>query len=408
VDSKTVYKEVVFFAPDLETSFVMNELRNLSLNFEEVRVYIQKENVVKINFTNVNVITLNFKHYNTKVVLRAHFFEFLLLLVKEFFYYPKYLIYRTEFKSSISELLRAIFLADKIKALEKARTNKKIFFYTYWFNQWAMVLAILSKNKYINTFYSRAHGTDIYEHRVPVIKRLPFRWFQLKQVDKVLSVSRSGSNYLKEKYPAYSHKISTLRLGTTDYGVAPFNTEAVFTLVSCAKIRNIKRIHLIAEILQHTKMAIKWIHLGSENSGDPTLPLLRENLKRLERDHKNIEIDFRGELSNEEILKIYATESVNLFISVSETEGLPVSMMEAISFGIPILATDVGGCKEIVTSDTGILIPKDFDAVLVAEELERFAISHKNASPFRKGVRGFWEKNFQNNVNFASFITYLS
>jgi glycosyltransferase involved in cell wall biosynthesis len=89
---------------------------------------------------------------------------------------------------------------------------------------------------------------------------------------------------------------------------------------------------------------------------------------------------------------------------VSETEGLPVSMMEAISFGVPILATDVGGCNEIVTIETGILIPKDFQPELVAMEISKFKDSQKNEIVFRQNVKEFWKKNFECSNNFKQFL----
>ena len=45
----------------------------------------------------------------------------------------------------------------------------------------------------------------------------------------------------------------------------------------------------------------------------------------------------------------------------SLSEGIPVSIMEAISFGIPIIATNVGGNAEIVNDETGVLIPVNID-----------------------------------------------
>ena len=47
----------------------------------------------------------------------------------------------------------------------------------------------------------------------------------------------------------------------------------------------------------------------------------------------------------------------DLFVNMSLSEGIPVSIMEAISFGIPIIATNVGGNAEIVNDETGVLIP---------------------------------------------------
>jgi glycosyltransferase involved in cell wall biosynthesis len=68
-----------------------------------------------------------------------------------------------------------------------------------------------------------------------------------------------------------------------------------------------------------------------------------------------------GRVKNEVIMTYYATNPIDLFINVSEVEGVPVSVMEAFSFGIPCFATDVGGTGEIVNETNGYLASKDFN-----------------------------------------------
>ena len=48
-----------------------------------------------------------------------------------------------------------------------------------------------------------------------------------------------------------------------------------------------------------------------------------------------------------------------MFINLSSSEGIPVSIMEAQSFGIPVIATNVGGSGEIVVSETGVLVDEN-------------------------------------------------
>ena len=60
-------------------------------------------------------------------------------------------------------------------------------------------------------------------------------------------------------------------------------------------------------------------------------------------------------------MNYYNTYEIDLFVNLSTIEGVPVSIMEAQSSGIPVLATDVGSSKEIVDDDNGFLIPKDFE-----------------------------------------------
>ena len=48
----------------------------------------------------------------------------------------------------------------------------------------------------------------------------------------------------------------------------------------------------------------------------------------------------------------------------SYTEGLPISILEAFSYGLPVISTPVGGIPEIVNSDNGFLFnPGDKDAL---------------------------------------------
>ena len=48
------------------------------------------------------------------------------------------------------------------------------------------------------------------------------------------------------------------------------------------------------------------------------------------------------------MLDYYKNNIIDIFINLSASEGIPVSIMDAISFGIPCIATNVGGTGEIV------------------------------------------------------------
>jgi hypothetical protein len=75
-------------------------------------------------------------------------------------------------------------------------------------------------------------------------------------MDKIFPVSNMGTKYLQDKYLNYKYKIETIYLGSADNGLNPFNTDTVFTMVSCASFRHHKRIHKIAAMLNFVDFPI--------------------------------------------------------------------------------------------------------------------------------------------------------
>ena len=66
--------------------------------------------------------------------------------------------------------------------------------------------------------------------------------------------------------------------------------------------------------------------------------------------------EFVGEVIGKERFKYFA--SADLFVLPSYSEGLPVAIIEAMSFGLPIISTRVGAIPEVVKPENGILLMK--------------------------------------------------
>ena len=80
----------------------------------------------------------------------------------------------------------------------------------------------------------------------------------------------------------------------------------------------------------------------------------------LERITHELKLDdnvrFLGEMTKEQVREILW--QTDIFINPSHSEGLPRSVLEAAAAGLPIIATDVGGTREILpTKDHGLLVP---------------------------------------------------
>jgi glycosyltransferase involved in cell wall biosynthesis len=345
---------------------------------------------------------LNWKSFNPKAILLSHFFLFLWIYFKECLALKRILPIKRSLAVLVSNFFKAMSVKNDLKNSENA------VFYAFWFYD-CIYLAFLKHLGFAEHVFVRAHGGDLFEERSSLAKNILFRNFQFSKINKVLSVSNVGKDYLQERYSAYSDKIETVYLGSTNHGlINPFKRDAA-VIVSCAKIRNIKRIFLIAEALQFIDISLTWYHIGDENlqaKNDPTIPRYLQAKEALKK-KSNIEMVNLGNLSNDKVLDFYKESPVSLFISLSETEGIPVSMMEAISFGIPILSTDVGACKEIVNEQTGCLIPLDMDLKVIAKKIEEILLSEMNTEAFRKQIRLFWEDKFDEKKNDESIRNIL-
>jgi glycosyltransferase involved in cell wall biosynthesis len=277
--------------------------------------------------------------------------------------------------------------------------------YTYWFDRASLGAGLVGRQRGVS-IVSRAHGTDLYEerHRWSYI---PCRREALRLVDKLFPDSDKGSRYLMERYPEYSMKIDTARLGVPDPGfVASSSQDGTLRMASCSFLVSLKRIDLLIKGIGDAaklrpNQPFEWNHFG-------TGPL-QELLERLARDTLpgNVTHNFRGYVSQDHLMQFYRDNPVDVFVNVSETEGTPVAAMEAISCGIPIVATAVGGNPEITTEENGLLLAPDPSTSEIAHALLFFIDSPEAAVSKRKGSRVLWERRYNSERNFAEFVTRL-
>jgi glycosyltransferase involved in cell wall biosynthesis len=295
--------------------------------------------------------------------------------------------------------LSLAFLAREIKKWEDLKwylisnkLDKSVVAYSFWFYN-TTFLSIAVKSGDLTKFVARAHGHDVYEEHNGGLW-LPFRAFNLKWVGEVFAISRHGLNYLSNKFSIVRNKITVQHLGSKDYGMGTMvQLGSPLHIVSCAYVNNKKRLYLIPKILENISTPVHWTHIGSLKEADQ-IELIKSSYEQTKLRNDKVTMELKGTMTQPEIMEYYRTTPIDMFISVSETEGLPVSMMEAISFGIPLIATDVGGCSEIANNLTGILVPKEFNPKKVANEIVKYISETGRTINCRNKIREFWLINF--------------
>ena len=234
----------------------------------------------------------------------------------------------------------------------------KTLFYSYWFDSATIASFFVKKQNPKIKFITRVHGGDLYES-VHSINYFPFRQEVLENINKIFSISENGKRHLFEKYKIDPEKIIVSKLGVLEHGkISSPSSDDIFRVISCSWLTPVKRVHLIIEALSKIKKyKIEWVHFGDG--------LLKQELEKLANSvlPNNVKYNFAGFVDNSYIYEYYAKNPVDLFINCSGSEGIPVSIMEAQSFGIPVMATNVGGTSEIVNNDNGYLIESNDNIV---------------------------------------------
>lgn len=298
-------------------------------------------------------------------------------------------------------LANALRDAELIEDYVTRSKLKDAVFYDYWFVNSTLSLAYLKAKGKLSNFYCRAHGFDVFNERWDS-GSVPFRQYIVKQINYVFAISNYNKQYIKSKVNGYKDKVKVAYLGVRQHQQnSTFKKENdandPFLIVSCANLFPFKQIERIPEILSLIPLQnqrVRWVHFGD----GPNESKVLEASALLPQ---SISFDYKGHVSNNEVLEFYANNSVNLFLSLSLKEGLPVSMMEAQSFGVPIMAYGIFGIPEIVNPKTGILLHTDDSNTEIANKLSQ--LINKELVFEKMPIQSFFRDHFSAAHNFKAF-----
>ena len=271
--------------------------------------------------------------------------------------------------------------------------------YSYWCDDSAIALSLLKKNNPHLKIISRVHGWDLY-FNIHKIEYLPFRYLVASKMNMLLPISDKGMNIIKEIWKVKKVNLKVSRLGVADSFNGDKNStktthKGKLTIVSCSNLIPLKRVNLIAETLNQMTTPTKWTHFGDG-----------PELKRVQKilvNNKTHESIFLGRVENKVVLEYYSKNKIDLFLNLSTTEGIPVSIMEAFSFGIPVIATNVGGTSEIVNNENGFLLPENPSVNDIKAAIEN-VIYHVEK---RNRAYQTWKEKYNAEKNYANFVKLL-
>lgn len=269
--------------------------------------------------------------------------------------------------------------------------------YTYWLGLDNLALRLAWPDVII---VSRAHGFDIYPEQSGA-RQLPFLGTAVESCDRVYCVSEHGRRTILRDHPWAADRLSLARLGTPDLGTAEPNPDpTTLRIVSVSSVDWNKRVIRIAdaiEVLANRGNLVDWTHLGE----GPQLAALRERCARLP---PGANVRLPGPVAPEEVHR-RLLGGVDVFVNVSLSEGAPVSLMEAQSAGLPCVATNAGGSREVIAGPGNCLLPVDANPEAISLALARTAIWRSEEVRAR---RQFWRENYCAAVNYEAFAAQLA
>lgn len=306
-------------------------------------------------------------------------------------------------KKTVKYYMRSLHFAKFLKPL-RDEIEENVTLYTYWNDYSVMSLSMIKKDG--DKLVSRAHRVDLYEREENGFY-LPMKAASNEKTDLIAFISEEGKQYFENNFGTKAQK-EVFRLGVGEQKILNKDESETLSVYSFSYISPVKRVELIAKTLEKIDgINIKWTHIGSGIKEKE----VKETAHRLLDGKTNVTYHFTGAMENKEAMQYISESDFDALINVSESEGVPVTMMEAMSFSIPVIATDVGGVSEIVKDGfNGCLIEDSAD---ICEKLKSTLLNfYKMSSDEKKALRAnaysTWKEKYNSQINEKEFVKRIT
>jgi glycosyltransferase involved in cell wall biosynthesis len=221
------------------------------------------------------------------------------------------------------------------------------------------------------------------------------KWFlNLGSNVYIIAVSKDLQHYLKRSFPKATitqiyNGIPRIDKGYIDkkeirdaYGVR----EGTFWIGAFARLAKPKNLGLLIDAGKDLMSRGHDFKISIFGEG-PLKQKLQEQI-----DQNNLQNYVKLEGFKLDIVPILA--SIDLFVLCSLHEGLPMSLLEAISLEVPVVCTDVGGIKEIITQNhSGFLVPSN-DHNELTEAIQKLIKNETLRDKFASNAKKIIEQAF--------------
>lgn len=191
--------------------------------------------------------------------------------------------------------------------------------------------------------------------------------------EKMIAVSENDRATVVKYLPFFSSKVVTIHNGVALPPVIEKKLSEKIRLVFVGRMEAPKNPFVVVRALSRLsedlqkKFEITFIGDGVHKERANQLSVLLT---------PHVETEYLGRISREEVENVLNEKDILVF--TSHWEGFPVTILEAMARSVAVIASDVGGIKEMVDSKNGILLSKENEEQSLADAFTAYA-----ANPLR-------------------------
>lgn len=221
------------------------------------------------------------------------------------------------------------------------------------------------KSKVVVFIHADGSDTEMFLKRKPKLKgsreckkKLADIMFVYEQCDCIVWISELAKKRFCDNHPEYAYKTIAVVNGIDDIPKvdAVASTNHTYRLVCTGTVCERKGQYIIVEAMHRMDPdVLKNTHLTIIGTGPDYSRLVNLSSTYGLQEH----ITFLGNVPNSEVHELLCKE--NIYVLMSNNEGLPISILEAMRAGLPVISTHVAGIPEEVDDRNGILIDPEIN-----------------------------------------------
>ncbi len=269
------------------------------------------------------------------------------------------------------------FLDMLFSTIKYSRKVDYVLIDTYSTLNFWYAFAISQLCRFLNLKYiAKLHGGDLPNR---LLKSPFFCDLIFKNAYKITAPSNYLLDAFKQKYHDNLIYIpNTIELKNYNF------TEKMFLSPNLLWVRSFSKIY-------NPRMAIKVLFELKKEYPNAQLCMVGPDKENLIEDCKlyakklNVEVQFTGKLTKEEWIEL--SKEYNIFINTTHFDNTPVSVIEAMALGLPVVSTNVGGIPFLLENDKNAFLVNDNDVNTMVKAIQELLKNQDKTKDIVKNAR---------------------